>query len=65
MNKQQVRNKPKEVGLCWLVLVFFFHTEGIIKFWNTLPQDIAEAKSVLGFKQGFDPFGMDSSSGGC
>lgn len=48
-----------------MVLVFFFHTEGIIKFWNTLPQDIAEAKSVLGFKQGFDPFGMDSSSGGC
>lgn len=61
MNKQQVRNKPEEVGLC--VVFFFLHREGIIKFWNTLPQDIAEAKSVLGFKQGFDPFGMDSSSG--
>lgn len=50
-------------------LVFFHfifpHTEDIIKFWNTLPQDIAEAKSVLGFKLIFDTFGMESSSGGC
>lgn len=53
-DKQQISNKR-----------MFFFLQHIIKLWNSLPQDVAEAKSVSVFKMELDTFLRAGSVGSC
>lgn len=41
----------------------FFFLQHVIKLWNSLPQDVAEAKSVSVFKMELDTFPKAGSVG--